>query len=279
MSTIDLQHLRQWVGKTHVDHDVLSSRHARLMAATLGIPQSDLVSGYPLPLLWHWLYFLDGLPPEELGRDGHPARGGFLPPVPLPNRMWAGGQLEFKKALPLDGSVEKRSSVVSIEHKKGRSGELVFVTVLHEIVHAGEVAISEHHDIVYKESTPVDSNKPFAAMPQATHSYEWLPTSTTLFRYSALTFNGHRIHYDADYCREVESYASQVIHGPLNATLLAGYAERIAGKPVKLFNYRGVRPALLGVTLTLNAVHEGNDLLLWVSLPDGAVSMQARASF
>ncbi|MGF6513157.1 3-methylfumaryl-CoA hydratase [Pseudomonas sp. BT76 TE3572] len=279
MSTIDLQHLRQWVGKTHVDHDVLSSRHARLMAATLGIPQSDLVSGYPLPPLWHWLYFLDGLPPEELGRDGHPARGGFLPPVPLPNRMWAGGQLEFKKALPLDGSVEKRSSVVSIEHKKGRSGELVFVTVLHEIVHAGEVAISEHHDIVYKESTPVDSNKPFAAMPQATHSYEWLPTSITLFRYSALTFNGHRIHYDADYCREVESYASQVIHGPLNATLLAGYAERIAGKPVKLFNYRGVRPALLGVTLTLNAVHEGNDLLLWVSLPDGAVSMQARASF
>ena len=279
MSTIDLQHLRQWIGKTHVDHDVLSSRHARLMAATLGIPQSDLVSGHPLPPLWHWLYFLDGLASEELGRDGHPARGGFLPPVPLPNRMWAGGQLEFKKALPLDGSVEKRSSIVSIEHKQGRSGELVFVTVLHEILHAGEVAISEHHDIVYKEATPVDSNKPFAAMPQATHSYEWLPTSTTLFRYSALTFNGHRIHYDADYCREVEHYASQVIHGPLNATLLAGYAERIAGKPVKLFNYRGVRPALLGATLTLNAVHEGGDLLLWVSLPDGAVSMQARASF
>lgn len=279
MSTIDLQHLRQWIGKTHVDHDVLSSRHARLMAATLGIPQSDLVSGHPLPPLWHWLYFLDGLAPQELGRDGHPARGGFLPPVPLPNRMWAGGQLEFKKALPLDGSVEKRSSIVSIEHKQGRSGELVFVTVLHEILHAGEVAISEYHDIVYKEATPVDSNKPFAAMPQATHSYEWLPTSTTLFRYSALTFNGHRIHYDADYCREVERYASQVIHGPLNATLLAGYAERIARKPVKLFNYRGVRPALLGATLTLNAVHEGDDLLLWVSLPDGAVSMQARASF
>ncbi|CAI8817728.1 3-methylfumaryl-CoA hydratase [Pseudomonas frederiksbergensis] len=279
MSTIDLQHLRQWIGKTHVDRDVLSSRHARLMAATLGIPQSDLVSGHPLPPLWHWLYFLDGLAPEELGRDGHPARGGFLPPVPLPNRMWAGGQLEFKKALPLDGSVEKRSSIVSIEHKQGRSGELVFVTVLHEILHAGEVAISEHHDIVYKEATPVDSNKPFAAMPPATHSYEWLPTSTTLFRYSALTFNGHRIHYDADYCRDVEHYASQVIHGPLNATLLAGYAERIAGKPVKLFNYRGVRPALLGATLTLNAVYEGDNLLLWVSLPDGAVSMQARASF
>lgn len=279
MSTIDLQHLRQWIGKTQVDHDVLSSRHARLMAATLGIPQSDLVSGHPLPPLWHWLYFLDGLAPEELGRDGHPARGGFLPPVPLPNRMWAGGQLEFKKALPLDGSVEKRSSIVSIEHKQGRSGELVFVTVLHEILHAGEVAISEHHDIVYKEATPVDSNKPIAAMPQATHSYEWLPTSTTLFRYSALTFNGHRIHYDADYCREVERYASQVIHGPLNATLLAGYAERITGKPVRFFNYRGVRPALLGATLTLNAVHEGGDLLLWVSLPDGAVSMQARASF
>jgi 3-methylfumaryl-CoA hydratase len=279
MSTIDLQHLRQWIGKTHVDHDVLSSRHARLMAATLGIAQSDLVAGYPLPPLWHWLYFLEGLPPEELGRDGHPARGGFLPPVPLPNRMWAGGQLEFRKALPLDGKIEKHSRIVSIEYKHGRSGELVFVTVLHEILHAGEIAISELHDIVYKEATSVNSSKPPTAMPQASHSYDFLPTSTTLFRYSALTFNGHRIHYDADYCRDVEGYASQVIHGPLNATLLAGYAERIAGKPLKHFDYRGVQPALLGAQLTLKAIHEGDDLLLWVSLPDGAISMQARAKF
>lgn len=279
MSIIDLQHLRQWIGKTHVDHDVLSSRHARLMAATLGIAQNDLTSGSALPPLWHWLYFLEGLPPEELGRDGHPARGGFLPPVPLPNRMWAGGQLEFKKALPLDGKVEKRSSIVSVEHKQGRSGELVFVTVLHEVLHAGEVAISEHHDIVYKDATPPGSSKPYTPMPQANHSREFLPTSTTLFRYSALTFNGHRIHYDADYCRDVESYASQVIHGPLNATLLAGYAEQISGKPVKRFNYRGIQPALLGAKLTLNAAHEGDELLLWVSLPDGGVAMQARASF
>lgn len=279
MSTVDLAHLRQWIGKTHVERDVVSSRHARLMAATLGLPQTEFSAGAPLPPLWHWLYFLNGLPSQELGRDGHPARGGFLPPVPLPNRMWAGGTLDFHASVPLDAELEKRSSVVSVEHKQGRSGQLVFVTVLHEVLHEGKVAISEHHDIVYKEASSPSAHSASSDMPDAQQSKRFLPTSTTLFRYSALTFNGHRIHYDADYCREVEGYPNLVIHGPLNATLMAGFAEEVAGKSLRHFRYRGIQPSILGNELTINAARDDDGLLLWVSLPDGAVSMRAEATF
>lgn len=279
MSTIDLAHLREWVGQSQTDRDVLSSRHARLMAATLGLPQSNLVRGTKLPPLWHWLYFLSGESPSALGRDGHPARGGFLPPVSLPNRMWAGGQLEFHGSLPLDAEVEKRSTVVSVDHKQGRSGELVFVKVLHELLHDGVTALMEYHDIVYKGASAPDSATAQSAMPAAQHSRRIKPDSTMLFRYSALTFNGHRIHYDADYCRDVEGYPNLVIHGPLNATLLASFAEEVGGRPLKRFQYRGLKPSILGNELTINAAQDGNQLILWVSLPDGTVSMRAEAAF
>ncbi|HSI58831.1 MAG TPA: MaoC family dehydratase N-terminal domain-containing protein [Ideonella sp.] len=279
MPQIDIAHLRQWVGRETLADDTLSVRHARLMAATLGLPQEPLAAGAPLPPLWHWLYFLEGLPPPELGRDGHPARGGFLPPVPLANRMWAGGRLTFNAPLPLGAAVQKRSRIQSVEHKQGRSGELVFVTVLHEVLHDGAVALCEIHDIVYKEPTPPGARPASPAMPPALHSKPFVPDATTLFRYSALTFNGHRIHYDADYCREVEGYPQLVIHGPLNATLLAGFAQEIAGRPLKHFSYRGLQPSLLGNALSVNAAPEGDGLALWVALPDGAVSMRAEAAF
>lgn len=281
MSRVDMAHLKQWVGKEMSDVDTLSVRHAHLMAATLGLDPAALAEGVPLPPLWHWIYFLSGSPPSELGRDGHPARGGFLPPVPLPNRMWAGGRLEFLAPLPLGASVEKRSRIVSVEHKQGRSGELVFVTVRHDLLHGGRTAISEHHDIVYKETAPPGPRPPSAAtaMPAAQHSRRFEPTSTTLFRYSALTFNGHRIHYDVDYCREVEGYSNLVIHGPLHATLLAMYAEEIAGKSLATFRYRGMQPSVLGTVLTINAHASGSDATVWTALPDGSVSMQADATF
>ncbi|KWH65519.1 FAS1-like dehydratase domain-containing protein [Burkholderia anthina] len=279
MTTVDIAHLREWVGKSHTDHDILSSRHARLMAATLGRRQSDLVEGAPLPPLWHWLYFLSGEPLAALGRDGHPARGGFLPPVTLPNRMWAGGQLEFHGPVPLDARVEKRSTVVSVDHKHGRSGELVFVKVLHELLHEGDKVLTEYHDIVYKEATAGGSVVASAEMPIAQHSRRIKPDSTMLFRYSALTFNGHRIHYDADYCREVEGYSNLVIHGPLNATLLAAFAQEVGGRPPRAFRYRGLKPSILGGELTLSAVSDGDQTVLWVALPDGTVSMRAEATF
>lgn len=279
MSTVDITHLRQWVGREVLVSDTLSVRHARLLAATLGLPQDALQAGTPLPPLWHWIYFLEGLPPSELGRDGHPARGGFLPPVPLANRMWAGGNVLFHFDVPLGSDVQKRSRIQSVEHKQGRSGELVFVTVLHEVLHDGQVAVSETHDIVYKGPTPPGGTAISPQMPVAMHSKPFVPTSTTLFRYSALTFNGHRIHYDVDYCRDVEGYANLVVHGPLNATLLAGYAQDIAGKPLRQFRYRGLQPSLIGNALSINAAPEGEGLCVWTGLPDASVSMRADAFF
>lgn len=279
MSTVDIAHLREWIGKTQSDRDILSTRQARLMAATLGIPQSDFVDGAPLPPLWHWLYFLTGESPSALGRDGHPARGGFLPPVPLSNRMWAGGKLEFHGELPLGAKVEKRSSIASVEHKQGRSGELVFVTVLHEVLDEGKVLVTEHHDIVYKEASKPGATATTLDMPKAQRTHRVTPDSTMLFRYSALTFNGHRIHYDADYCREVEGYPNLVIHGPLNATLLASFAEEVSGRRLRHFRYRGVQPSILGNELEFNAAQDGDQLVVWVSSPGGAVSMRAEASF
>jgi 3-methylfumaryl-CoA hydratase len=279
-SVVDLDFLRTWIGRETISEDTLAVRHARLMAATLGLPQEDFVAGAPLPPLWHWLYFLEGLPPSELGCDGHPARGGFLPPVPLANRMWAGGELTFHAPLALGTTVRKRSAVKSVEHKRGRSGDLVFVTVRHEVLDGDAVAVTEDHDIVYKQPTPPGSARPAApAMPAPTHSEPFEATSTMLFRYSALTFNGHRIHYDVDYCRAIEGYSNLVVHGPLQATVLASQAARLGTRPLQRFRYRGVQPNLLGTPLTVNAAANGEGLVLWTALPDGAVSMQAEAAY
>lgn len=216
--------------------------------------------------------------PPRATRDGHPARGGFLPPVPLSNRMWAGGKLEFHGELPLGAKVEKRSSIASVEHKQGRSGELVFVTVVHEIVHEGKVLVMEHDDIVYKEASKPGATAATLDMPKPQRTLRITPDPTMLFRYSALTFNGDRIHYDTDYCREVEGYPNLVIHGPLNATLLAGLAEDTSGRRLRHFRYRGVRPSILGNELEFNAAQDGDQLVVWVSSPGGAVSMRAYAS-
>lgn len=278
MSTLDIDHLRQWVGRSSTDQDVLSLRHARLMAATVGLAPESITEDTPLPPLWHWIYFLEGRPPAELGRDGHAARGGFLPPVPLSNRMWAGGRLEFHRPLRLGLSAEKESRILSVDHKRGRSGDLVFVAVEHRFVQGGELALLEIHDIVYKEpSPPGKAAAPGGESREHRHSKPFEPDSTLLFRYSALTFNGHRIHYDQDYCREVEGYPNLVIHGPLCATMLAGYAEEISGRRLKSFDYRALRPNLLGNRLTLNASDESGGVSVWIELPNGATSMQAQA--
>jgi 3-methylfumaryl-CoA hydratase len=279
-AVIDLDHLRTWVGRTTWSEDQLSVRQARLMAAALGAPQEELVAGVPLPPLWHWLYFLEGLPPDELGRDGHPARGGFLPPVPLSNRMWAGGELSFHQPLTLGSTVRKRSVVQSVAYKQGRSGDLVFVTVRHEVFNGDELAVTEDHDIVYKAPTPpgVSRSAP-VTLPEATHRESFALNSTLLFRYSALSFNGHRIHYDVDYCREVEGYSNLVVHGPLQATMLAALAQRLGERPLRRFRYRGIQACVLGAPLTLNAAPTPEGLTLWTSSANGLPFMTAEASY
>ncbi len=276
---LDLEHLRTWVGKTHTDDDVVSLRHARLMAATVDYAgASEIVEGGSLPPLWHWIYFLDGQPPSALGRDGHPARGGFLPSVPLPNRMWAGGRVAFHKPVAIGVNVQKVSRILKVDHKVGRSGDLVFVTVLHELKSsAGETLIREEHDIVYKSAARQAAASGTIPIPPASHSRVFTPTSTTLFRYSALTFNGHRIHYDQDYCREIEGYGNLVIHGPLNATLLAAFAEEVGCCPIRKFNYRGLAPALLGDSITFTAAVDGKRVSLAAYLSNGTCSMEAEA--
>jgi len=202
-----------------------------------------------------------------------------MPPVPLPNRMWAGGRLTFAAPMIIGSTVVKESSILKIDHKQGRSGDLVFVTVLHEVKSLqGESIIREEQDIVYKEASP---NKPPAGIPamppnsQFTKTYT--PSSTMLFRYSALTFNGHRIHYDADYCRSNEGYQNLVIHGPLNASMLAGFAEEIYGGPVRTFSYQGLFPALLGNTVTVHATRQDRLIALCATLENGIVCMKAEA--
>ena len=281
MDAATLDHLRTWIGKSVSDEDVISVRHARLMAATVDYGRPErIVAGAPLPPLWHWIYFLDALPPGELGRDGHPARGGFLPPVPLSNRMWAGGRVSFLKAIELGAPMRKESRILNIEHKQGRSGELVFVTVLHELkTLQDELCVREEHDIVYRDARPPSGGASFPAeVPGGEFVRSYTPTSTMLFRYSALTFNGHRIHYDQAYCREIEGYHNLVIHGPLNATMLANYAEEVSGARVVAFSYRGVSPAILGDTVTLHASLSGKCVSLRAVLGSGTLCMQAEAT-
>jgi 3-methylfumaryl-CoA hydratase len=275
----DLGHLRQWIGREREDEDVASLRHARLMAATVARPGPALEAGDALPPLWHWIYFLEGVPAAELGRDGHPARGAFLPPVPLSNRMWAGGRVEFDAPVPLGASIRRRSRILSVDAKQGRSGPLVFVTVRHEVYANGARCIAEEHDIVYRDPpSPGSGAAPAGENPDpGLHRRRIEPDTTLLFRYSALTFNGHRIHYDLDYCRKVEGYANLVIHGPLVATLLAGFAQEVAGKPLRRFEYRASKPAILGTTLTLEANREGERVDAWCRLAEGGVSMRANA--
>lgn len=278
MDAASIEHLRTWIGKSRNDEDLISVRQARLMAATVDFPHPERIrAGQVLPPLWHWVYFLDAVAPSELGRDGHPARGGFLPPVPLPNRMWAGGRISLPHPVILDAPLRKESRILQVEHKQGRSGELVFVTVLHELKDRnGILCIREEHDIVYK-SAAVPGSPPPAEVPQGALTRSYTPSSTELFRYSALTFNGHRIHYDQDYCREVEGYRNLVIHGPLVATMLANFAEEVSGKQLVEFSYRGLSPAILGDTITQHASTDGPRIDLGAVLNGQIACMKAEA--
>ncbi|MEQ6204385.1 MaoC family dehydratase N-terminal domain-containing protein [Sulfitobacter sp. HNIBRBA2951] len=280
--TTDPDTLRQWIGKTETLHDTLHPQPANLMEMTLDrAPQ--LGRGDALPPLWHWLYFLQSAPLGELGRDGHPAKGGFLPPVALPRRMWAGGRFGFTDALRIGADVTKTSTIKDVTLKQGRSGALCFVTVRHELAAKGAApALWEEHDIVYRED-PSESAPP---APTASigkdwhHSEEITPSEVMLFRYSALTFNGHRIHYDRDYARDVEGHAGLVVHGPLIATLLMGMAQRLAqGAQPSAFQFRAASPLFDTAPFTLHArtIDGGYDLA--AATPQGRMAMQASVTF
>lgn len=267
-----------WVGRKETIHELIAPDRAAALGATLGL-EGNRAAGAPLPPGWHWIFFNRVVPRQQLGADGHPRRGGFLPPVSLPRRMWAGGRLTYHKPLTIGREAERESTIVKVEAKSGRAGKLVFVTVSHSIGCDGALCITEQQDIVYREAAAPGAPAPAAApAPQdGAWSEEFRPDTVLLFRYSSLTSNGHRIHYDQAYARAEENYPDLVVHGPLTATLLQGFAERHAGKPLKSFEFRGVSPLFVSSAFKLEGKGDASALDLWAGGPNGALAMRAAA--
>ncbi|MEI6600944.1 MAG: MaoC family dehydratase N-terminal domain-containing protein [Comamonadaceae bacterium] len=280
-----LTRLQSWVGKTETTGDDITSAPVRALSATLDRDDSAPVAGSTvLPPLWHWLYFLPQQRQSEIGPDGHPRRGGFLPPVPLPRRMWAGGRLCWLTENPLlvGQAVRRVSSIASVTHKAGRTGDLLFVLVKHEVHNAKGLALTEEHDIVYRAAAqPGDPvPQPVAAEQGAAWQREIVPDDVLLFRYSALTFNGHRIHYDRRYVTEVEGYPGLIVHGPLIATLLVDLVRRhVPDAFVKSFNFKAVRPTFDLHPFRLNGQPsaDGKTVQLWAQDHEGWLTMQGTA--
>jgi 3-methylfumaryl-CoA hydratase len=280
---LDLLVLKQWIGKTEHLEDRISPLPLRALAATLDRNDPSLERDREAPPAWHWLHFLPLYRHSDLGPDGHPQRGGFLPPVPLPRRMWAGSRLEFLRPLRLGESVSRTSRIADVYGKQGRTGPLVFVRVRHEIANSAGLALVEEQDIVFRDRPK--SGEPSAA-PGATADpqHEWVrkiqPDAPLLFRYSALTFNGHRIHYDRPYATEVEGYPGLVVHSPLIATLLLELLrENVAGVELERFTFRAVKPTFEATPFLLcgRRASELNTVHLWARHLDGSIAMEATA--
>ncbi|CAM5780494.1 MaoC family dehydratase N-terminal domain-containing protein [Ottowia pentelensis] len=281
-----LQRLRAWTGRSEEVHDDITAAPLRGWSATLDRTDAPPRPGDAVPPLGHWLYFLPQAPQGELGADGHPRRGGFLPPVPLPRRMWAGGRLAWQADTPLRvGDAARRvSRIESVSHKSGRSGEMVFVLVKHDVHNARGLALTEEHDIVYRGAPLPGATPPApqAAEQQAPWRREIVPDPVLLFRYSALTFNGHRIHYDRRYVTEVEGYPGLVVHGPLIATLLVDLARRHApGRFVRRFEFRAVRPTFDLHPFFVNGqpLADGRGVRLWAHDHEGWLTVQGALEF
>ena len=280
---IDEPALRAWVGRSETAHGRIGDWPLRALAATLDHPPASVVEGTPLPPLAHWLYALPLHRAHELGEDGHARLGGFLPPVPLPRRMWAGGRFEFRAPVRVGDAVQRTSTIEDVRARQGRSGSLVFVTVRHELRCNDDAApaLVEWHDIVYREARRAAGPKP--APQRVDETADWsrtiVPDAVLLFRYSALTFNGHRIHYDRRHATEVEGYPGLVVHGPLIATLLVDLlrCHRPAAELAR-FAFKAVQPAFDGRALTLCGRAQQTGVQLWAHDGEGALVMDATAT-
>ena len=277
-------HLQQWVGRTEETHDDIAAAPLRGLSATLDRDDPAPQKGTQVPPLGHWLYFLPHAPQSQLGDDGHPRRGGFLPPVPLPRRMWAGGRLQWAPGNPLrvGDAARKVSRIESVTHKNGRSGEMVFVLVRHEVHNQSGLCLTEEHDIVYRAAARPGDPPPAPVAVDAAPAWrrQINPDDALLFRYSALTFNGHRIHYDRRYVTQVEGYPGLIVHGPLIATLLTDLVRRHEALAVlERFSFRAVRPLFDGHPFFVcgQPSDDGRHVRLWAQDHEGALTMQAEA--
>jgi len=279
MTDIDIAYLQQWVGKQESKDDDISLFQAQALAAALDnedLPQK----GDELPPFWEWMYFLATPQARVTGVDGHPDKGGFLPPVPLPRRMWAAGEVTLYTPLVIGESAQRVSTIESVELKQGSTGALVFVTIAHEIFQNDTLCIHQLQNIVYREQPAAAAPLPpiKEAPVDADFSKLISPDPVLLFRYSALTYNGHRIHYDRDYAKEEELYPALVVHGPLLVTLLLELKRHhLASLPLHRFKFRAVRPTFDNADFKVSGTRNGNELSLWSSDQDNALCMTIRA--
>lgn len=267
-----------WLGRSETVEDDLCAAPAQAVAAMLDDPKPTPQSGTSLPPLWHWFYFLPKAPQSQLSEDGHPHRGGFMPPIPLPRRMFAGARLSFHRPLVIGRPSVREGVIRSVTSKSGRSGRLAFVTVGYSFWQDGEVCLEEEQDIVYREpGAPVEAPVPSEWAPVEASAWTrtvW-PDSRLLFRFSALTFNAHRIHYDRPYARNEERYPGLVVHGPLTALLLAELVRENAAQPVATFSFRGRAPLFDLAPFRLIGRPSGDRVELEAQGPDGMAALTA----
>ncbi|ATO21158.1 hypothetical protein BS636_15795 (plasmid) [Acinetobacter sp. LoGeW2-3] len=271
-----------WIGKKEIQVDYLNQRPLAMMQALLNQENKNLTE---LPHLYHWLYFLPTVNNEQLAEDGHPKKGGFLPPIPFPKRMWAGGRLQFLKNITVNQEIKRESEILKIEFKQGKSGDMYFVTVKHSIFADDQLAIVEEQDIVYRNTSnqtktqravivPAAETKPFSYKKQ-------FPINTTsLFRYSALTFNSHKIHYDRPYAMQEEGYPGLVVHGPFLATLLIhSFKEEYPTKTIQSFDFRAVNPVFDFNEFSICGDVQTQSAELWVEKENNLIAMKAKVTF
>ena len=277
-----LHHLADWVGRAQALDDTATAAPVAMLSALLDRDDLPPAVGEAIPPLAHWLHFLPVHRQSEVGTDGHARRGEFLPPVPLPRRMWAGSRLAFLRPVAIGEAIRRVSHIAAVNVKEGRSGPLVFVTVRHEVSNADGLAVADEHDIVYRSETGPAVAPPVPAASGEAWSREIRPDPVLLFRYSAVTFNGHRIHYDHPYVTQVEGYPGLVVHGPLVATLLVDLLRRYRpGAELARFSFRALRP--LFDTAPFSVCGQPDDparsARLWTRDADGAVTMEAAATW
>ena len=272
----------RWIGRSVSLEDEMSLSAARLAAGVFDQDPNAIEVGSNLPCLWHWFYFLPPVAQNELGEDGHPLRNeqSFLPPIPFPRRMFAGASIHCHQPLKLGQAARRESEIKSIESKSGRSGELVFVTVEHRFEQNGQLCLEETQNLVYRqpgEALAAPEVADFEPLPEGTEAKIVTIDSRMLFRYSALTFNAHRIHYDRRYAAQEEGYPGLIVHGQLIATLLVQMAERLAGSEIREFEFRSKAPMFDQSPFRLVARQGDSAVMLEAQRGDGMAAMQAKA--
>lgn len=279
--TLDAEVYRRWIGREELGSDSLSPELVKRFGATFDLDVLDPQPGSPAPPGIHWCLAPSAAPTASLDLDGHPRRGGFLPPIPLPRRMWAGGSLQIGRPIRVGDAIRRRSVIADVVVKQGRAGPLCFVALHHDVHVADALAVSERQDIVYRAPPTTDEAaraREAPAGPKARWTRSVEATAPLLFRYSALTFNGHRIHYDRRFCIEQEGYPGLVVHGPLQATMLLQFATELRdGRVPGTFSFRSVAPLFDGRAFELAASETATGLHLWTADPDGRQAMTAEA--